>query len=133
MSSLATMTVVGFLGSDPESKQTKTGTQIVSASVAYDHGWGDNKKTVWCRLAFFGKAADAFFAHAKKGACVAVTGTPHVYAYKDREGEARAQLELAVDRWSFAGKKADAPAARREEPTSAVAGTSAEGDDGVPF
>ena len=110
MTASATITLVGRIGRDPERKTSSSGTAYTRASVAYNVGFGDNEKTVWCTLTIFGKSCERFAQHATKGSLVWITGEPSVEAWADKtSGEVRAQLAVVVDRWSFVGKKSDHP------------------------
>lgn len=110
MTAPATISVNGRLGRDPERKTSASGTAYTRASIAYNVGFGDNEKTVWCSLTIFGKAGERFAQHATKGSLVYVAGEPSVEAWTNKNsGEINAQLAIVVDRWTFVGPKTAHP------------------------
>lgn len=94
--------LIGNLGSDPESRYTQTGKQIVQFSVAVnerrptkDSGeWLDY--TTWCRVKVMGRQAE-WAAELTKGARVQVIGNLSEHPYIARDGEGRAGLEVFAD------------------------------------
>ena len=64
---LSRITIIGRLGKDPEIKQTKSGSDMCSMTVAVESGFGNNKKTTWYRVSAFGKNAENSAKYLKKG------------------------------------------------------------------
>lgn len=93
---MSTLIVVGRLGADAELKTTQGGTQVCSFSVAEDIGYGDSKKTQWIKCALFGKRAGSLVSYLTKGTTVEVIGRPQVNVWKDKQGEPRGNIEVAV-------------------------------------
>ena len=78
------ITLIGFLGSDPEKKVSNT-TNIAVFSLATQTSWNDagtrESRTEWHRCVAFGKLAD-FANNLAKGAHVAVEGELRSHEYQ---------------------------------------------------
>ena len=100
--------VVGHLGRDPEMRYTQDGTPVTSFSVATTRRWSDKEggqreETTWFRVAAWGRQAETCNQYLSKGRLVLVEGTVSAQAFKGRDGEPRASLELRADRVVFLG------------------------------
>ncbi len=130
--------VVGHLGRDPEMRYTQEGTPVTSFSIATTRRWqdregGQREETTWFRVAAWGKQAEVCNQYLSKGRLVLVEGTVNASAWKGRDGEPRATLELRADRVVFLGQRGEAPS---EEPRDAGAGVVAgesTAEDEIPF
>lgn len=134
-------TIIGHLGGDPEMRYTGTGVPVTSYSVATKKSWTGNdgvkqEKTVWFRVSSWNKQAEIVAQYLKKGSKVHVIGEieePRVFT--DRDGNARASLELRAHTVTFLDSKnegggnyslpAAAPAATQSSVSSA--------DENIPF
>src|SRR5690242_10263763 len=70
--------LIGFLGSDPETRQLENGAQLTSLSLATKTSWKNDagsydSRTEWHRIAVWGKLAQ-FAASLTKGAHIEVEG-----------------------------------------------------------
>lgn len=70
--------LIGFLGSDPETRQLENGTQLTSLSLATKMSWKNeagsyDSRTEWHRIVVWGKLAQ-FAATLTKGAHIEVEG-----------------------------------------------------------
>ena len=107
--------VVGHLGRDPEMKYTQDGTPVTSFSIATTRKWTGKdgqpaEETTWFRVAVWGKLGETCNQYLSKGRLVLVEGTISASAYKSREGEARASLELRASTVRFLGGHAEGEA-----------------------
>lgn len=128
---MATMILTGRLGKDAELRTTTGGTQVCSWSMAYDTGYGDNKKSHWVKCALFGKRAEKLQPHLLKGSLVEVVGEPVAAPWLDKKSnEARAQIEVNVAdvKLHGGGNREDKPVADRGRATSRN-----DQDDDIPF
>ena len=116
-SGLATITVVGTIGSDAE-QRTAGGSQLVSWRMAVNSRQGKNEVTDWYTCTLWGARGESLLRHLKKGKQVAVSGGFHTRSYETQSGEARTSLEVRVDGFSFAGGPRDASGADRGEQSS---------------
>ena len=94
----------GRLGRDPELRQSKTGTDIVTFSVATNDGWGENKRTNWHRCKAFGKRAETIERYLKKGDSVMVRGSVDYREWTDDQGTNKSITEVLVDDFDFVSK-----------------------------
>src|SRR5690606_34431209 len=67
-----TVTLTGRLGRDIELRQTAKGTSVANVSLAVESGFGDNRKTNWIGLDFWGKAAESAAQYLRRGRKIAV-------------------------------------------------------------
>lgn len=100
--------VVGHLGRDPEMKYTQDGTPVTSFSIATTRKWKgkdgqEQEETTWFRVAAWGKLGETCNQYLSKGRLVLVEGTISASAYKSKESEARASLELRANTVRFLG------------------------------
>jgi len=94
--------ISGFLGRDPELRQTQGGMAVMSMTVAV----GERRKngqtgewedyTNWVDVTVFGKRAEALSKFLAKGMKVAVTGRLH-YRSWEKDGQKRSKLEVVAD------------------------------------
>lgn len=108
-------TIVGNLGSDPEMRYAPSGDPVTSFSVATSKQWTKDgqkqEKTVWWRVSVWGPQAEACSKYLAKGRQVMVVGEveePRVFT--DKQGNARAALEIKASQVKFLGQKGDGPA-----------------------
>jgi len=91
--------LIGFIGSDPEARQTSNGTAVSTLSLATKSSWKNEagtyeSRTEWHRIVLWGKLADAA-AKLAKGAYVEVEGELRHRSYQ-REVQA-GKKAVAVD------------------------------------
>lgn len=105
--------VIGHLGRDPEMRYTPTGVPVTSFSVATTRKWTNangeqQEKTTWFRVTAWRKLGELSAQYLKKGRLVLVEGDIDASAYTDREGSARASLELTATNIRFLGGRGEA-------------------------
>ncbi len=116
--------VVGHLGRDPEMRYLPSGTPVTNFSVATTRKWTDaegqpQEKTTWFRVAVWGKQAEIANQYLTKGQLVLVEGDVEASAWTDREGQARASLELRAWNFRMLGRKGERVEAPEEAPPEA--------------
>ena len=122
-----TVTLTGRLGGDIELRYTKTGAAVANVNLAVESGFGDNKKTNWFGLDFWGKAAESAGQYLAKGRKIAISGRLDHSEYEDREtGKKVSKTRVVVESWTFAdserraaggdGQRAEKPRQRSEAP-----------------
>jgi single-strand DNA-binding protein len=126
--------IVGHLGRDPEMRYTQDGTPVTSFRVATNRRWtdregGQREETTWFRVSAWGRQAEICNQYLSKGRQVLVEGTVSASAWKGREGEPMASLELRAERVQFlgGGRGELAQEDRGEEPGEGFE------EDGIPF
>ena len=93
--------VVGHLGKDPEMRYTPSGVPVTSFNVATSRKWTNangeqQEKTTWFRVTCWRKTAELAAQYLQKGRLVLVEGDIEASAWTDKEGNARASLELTA-------------------------------------
>ena len=122
--------VVGHLGKDPEMRYTPSGVPVTSFSVATSRKWTNangeqQEKTTWFRVTCWRKTAELAAQYLQKGRLVLVEGDIEASAWTDKEGAARASLELTATSVKFLG-------GRGEGGEGVPAGANAGGGEGFP-
>jgi single-strand DNA-binding protein len=139
------ITIVGYLGRDPELRYTPQGTALCKMSIATTekrkNSTGETEEhTTWFRVTAWGRQAELANEYLKKGRQVYVEGRLRLEEYTDREGQKRFSAEVSATEIQFLGNRTDnsAPAAsqggpvRNHEPSSEEEETSI-GDNDIPF
>ena len=100
------LVIEGRLGKDAEMRYLETGKAVVNFSLAYDHGYGDKKETVWVQCSMFGERAEKLTQYLTKGKAVLVDGKLNpVNTYTKKDGTAGASLRMTVNELAFTGSK----------------------------
>ena len=116
--------LVGRAGKDPEARETGKGETVANISLATNSGYGDNEKTDWHRVTFFGKLANTVIEYVKKGQELYVEGRISYSKYTGKDGVEKYSTSIIAYSMQM-GKK---------ESTSASEVSSANGDDdSLPF
>ena len=112
MASFNKVTIVGYLGRDPEIRYTPQGTPVCNFSVATTERRKDRSGelqdiTTWFRVAVWGKQAEAANQYLAKGRQVYVEGRLRQDEYTDRDGNKRTTLEVSATDVQFLGTRSD--------------------------
>ncbi len=100
--------IIGNLGQTPEMKFLPDGRPVTNFSVATNRRWTNSdgsqgEEVTWFRASCFGKLAETTNQYLEKGRQVMVIGRVKANAYIDREGVARASLDLVAAEVKFLG------------------------------
>ena len=112
-----TIFLAGNLGRDPELRYTPNGTAKAEFSVATNERWTgqdgqQQERTVWWRVAVWGKQAETVSQYLKKGSQVFIegrmdpdseTGGPRLWTGND--GKTRASFEVVAREVKFIGRR----------------------------
>lgn len=104
------VTLIGNLTKDVELRQTNSGKDVATFSVAVSEGYGDKKKTNFIGVRVWGQPAKYLAQYAHKGDTVAVSGSLEVDAYKGQDGSNRTATYVLADSYNgvqIVHKKAD--------------------------
>lgn len=131
--------ICGNLGSDPELKNTKSGTAVCNFSVATNERWTDKRgqkqeRTEWHRIVCWDRLAETCSTYLTKGRQVLVEGKIQTSEWEDRDGNKRYTTEIVANSVHFLSG-GDAPArdrAPKREP-SQPAYDQPYNDDDIPF
>jgi single-strand DNA-binding protein len=118
------ITIVGYLGRDPELRYTPQGTALCKMSIATTEKrknvTGETEEhTTWFRVTAWGRQAELANEYLTKGRQVYVEGRLRLEEYTDREGQKRFSAEVSATEIQFIGHRTDTPGANAAE---AVAG-----------
>lgn len=129
------------IGKDAELRSVG-GKAVLNMSVAYDVGYGDNKKTQWMRLAMWGDRAEKLAHHFTKGKQLVIRAEDvHVREFDGKDGRAF-RLEATLTGFEFVsdGKReqenslrAPTQDAHNSSKSNGYQPPSDDVDDGLPF
>jgi len=97
------LTIIGYLGKDPEARYTQNGTLVCHFSVASTRKVNNKEQTTWVEVTAWDKIAEACHQHLTKGSKVFVRGIPAVEAFSRKNGEPGASLKLTAQTVQFLG------------------------------
>ena len=106
------ITIVGYLGRDPQLRYTPQGTAVCNFSVATTekrkNARGEQEEhTIWFRVAAWGRQAELAAEYLAKGRQVYVEGRLRLEEYTDREGNPRTSAEVNASDIHFLGQRGD--------------------------
>ena len=112
MASFNKITIVGYLGRDPELRYTPQGTPVCDFSVATTERRKDKSgefqdSTTWFKVTFFGRLAEVANQYLTKGKQVYLEGRLTQREWQDREGTTRTSLEVTGSDLQFIGPRSD--------------------------
>lgn len=96
------VTLVGWLGRDPEIRYLPEGGAVATLSLATAENWKDRQtgeakeKTEWHRVVIFGKPAEIAEKYIRKGGLLYVRGKLHTRKWADRENVEHHSAEVVV-------------------------------------
>ncbi len=102
--------LIGNLGSDPEMRYIPRGRAVSNFSLEvnrrYTTSQGEQREeTEWFRIAAWGQLAETTNQYLQKGSKVYVEGRVASSAYTDKDGQARASIEVTAERIQFLDPK----------------------------
>jgi single-strand DNA-binding protein len=98
----AQTTIIGHLGGAPAMRYAPEGTPMTTVSVATTQGYGEKKTTVWYRVTFWNKTAEAVNNYCDKGDLIMAIGTIRdPKPWQDKEGNWRCSLEMSGHECKF--------------------------------
>tara|TARA_R110002020_G_C15936767_1_gene744311 strand:+ start:315 stop:674 length:360 start_codon:yes stop_codon:yes gene_type:complete len=112
--------LVGRVGADPLARETAKGDTVINLSLATNSGYGDNQKTDWHKVTFFGKLADTVQEYVTKGQELYIEGRITYNKFTDREGNEREGTSVIANMMQMGSNKNGAK-------------SPAEDDESVPF
>jgi single-strand DNA-binding protein len=94
------LTIIGYLGHDPEMKYTPTGQAVTTFSVAVNTrrqvDGQRQESTQWFRVSVWSRMAEVAAERLHKGSSVLVEGPLHVRDYVGRDGQPRVALDVTA-------------------------------------
>lgn len=140
MKGVNSVTIIGQLGKDPESRALASGEPMCSISVATSDVWKDKttgerqEKTEWHKIIAFGRLSEVMATYLRKGSKVYVQGALTTRSWDDKDGSKRYSTEIrAFDLQMLDGKPADERAPSKPVQSFNPAATDFDDDFEVPF
>ncbi|QQS46695.1 MAG: single-stranded DNA-binding protein [Acidobacteriota bacterium] len=109
------ITIVGYLGRDPELKYTPQGTPVCKISIATTerrkNAAGQSEEhTTWFRVTIWGRQAELAKEYLSRGRQVYVEGRLRLEEYTDRDGVVRISPEVTAQDIQFLGQRGEVTA-----------------------
>jgi single-strand DNA-binding protein len=119
MSTKNKMTIIGYLGADPELRYTISGRPVANLRIAATERWTDKagtaqEQTEWHRVVAWGNLAEVSAKYLKKGSLVSVEGPIRSRKFTDKEGVERDAFEVIANEVLFLDR------AERQKPEDAA-------------
>lgn len=118
--SINRVAISGNIGNDPDLRQTASGVQVLSFSVAVndrvkgeDGQWTDRPNWIDCTM--FGARAQSVSRFLSKVSKVAIEGKLR-WSQWERDGQKRSKIEVVVDEIEFMTSRGDAPSQATAQP-----------------
>lgn len=125
MASFAKVTLVGYLGRDPEIRYTADGTPVTSFSVATTEKRKGESVTTWFKINAWQKLAEITNQYLSKGSQVYVEGRLSQSEYTAQDGTTRTSLEVRATDVQFLTPITESKPTENSQPV--------DDDDTVPF
>jgi len=139
MSYMNSVTIIGFVGADPEQRQAKSnGSKFTVLSVATQRSWKNadewSSKTEWHRVAIFRPSlAEHVLGSVKKGAHVLIEGSLVSSTYERSNGKGKKAATAKITSWTIRADVVRKLDRGEHEPQSPAAADSAHaGPDASP-
>ena len=144
---LNNVVIMGRLTAEPELRQTTSGIEVLSFSVAVDRDYvrqGEERQTDFINCVAWRQTASFISSWFHKGNMIALTGSLQTRNYEDKNGNKRVATEVVVSTANFCGSKSETGnGARNDAPAPAPAPSYStasssdfeelQGDDDLPF
>lgn len=125
------MTLQGRLTRDPENRQTQSGTDVASFTIAWSEKYKDTEKKLFMPCVAWGNQALFVCRYFAKGSEIIVEGNLTSRKWQDKDGNNRETIELTAERIHFAGSKTGN--ATEEETPAPMSFVEDADDEDLPF
>ena len=101
--------IIGNLTNDPELRSTQDGKSVANFNVAVNRRRkpGKDQETDYFRISAWNGAAESCAKYLTKGRKVCVIGSVSVHAYKDKDGNPKASIEVLAEDVEFLSPKSE--------------------------
>jgi len=120
--------LIGRLGRDPETRETKSGMAVAELRLATSRGRGDNEQTDWHTVVCFDKTAEIVSKYLSKGRQVYVEGRLQHDSWEDNDGNKKYKTTVVANSVQFLGSRNDS-----ESSGSSYSGKSSKDEEIIPF
>ncbi len=133
--------LIGNLGSDPELRQTPSGTSVATFTLATNETWNDKEgqkqeRTEWHRIVAWGRLAEICGQYLHKGRQVYIEGRLTTRSWEDKQGAQRKTTEVVAQNMQMLGSRGSdqgGGSGGQEETPDFEADTVKIEDDDLPF
>ena len=106
MLNLNRVELIGRMGREPELRNTQDGKKVATINFATSETWKDRsgqrqEATEWHRLVAWGKTAELFEKHIRKGDYLRIVGSLKTRKWTDQQGQDRYSTEINVREVGF--------------------------------
>lgn len=118
------VTISGNIGREPELRQTKGGTQVLTFSLAVSDRKRNPQNDVWEEVTnwipcvVFGNRAESLSRFLAKGMKCAIEGKLRQSSYEDKSGQKRSKIEVIVGEVEFLSNSKAQNQAQPQQPTN---------------
>ena len=110
MASVNSVTIVGYLGRDPDVRYMPNGDAVANCSIACNETWKDKsgqkqERVEFINLVFYRKLAEIVGEYCKKGQSIYVSGRMVTRKWQDKSGNDRYTTEIVCDELQMLGGK----------------------------
>lgn len=127
------MILQGRLTRDPELRQTQSGKDVVSFTLAWSEKYKDVETKLFLPCVAWGATATFVKQYFDKGAEMVAEGRLSTRSWQDNNGNNRQTTELTVERVHFAGAKKEAGESAENAPADNGFGFTETVDEDLPF
>lgn len=99
--SFNSITIMGNLTRDPETKTTPRGQNVTDFGVAVNNRNGQEESTMFFNCSMWGARGETIAKYLRKGNPIVVSGQLSQRSWTSNSGENRVSLEINVDNFSF--------------------------------
>ncbi len=108
MSDMNNLSLVGRLVRDVELKQTTSGTNVASLSLAVNEKYGDTEYVNYFDCTAFGRQAEVLNQYVQKGHRLGITGKIKQNRWNDKDsGKGRSKVEIIILSFMFLNSKGE--------------------------
>lgn len=97
------MTILGYVGRDPELAVTSDGTPVTKFSIAVTRKVKGEDQTTWYNIVAWRGLAETIEQHVRKGMMLFVQGYAEFRTYVTKDGRQGSSIDVTIDKFSFAG------------------------------
>jgi single-strand DNA-binding protein len=144
MATLNKVTLIGYLGHNPEIRYTASGDPVAHVTLATTETWKDKatgekkEATEWHRIVLYRKLAEIVGQYLKKGSHVYIEGRLQTRKWTAKDGSDRSTTEIIADDMRMLSSRSDhqGDSARETQPASRPAYTQSADllpEDAIPF
>ena len=103
MANANTVILIGNLTSDPQMKNTQSGTNVTTTGVAVTRKYKGQEEVSFFDIVAFGKTAETLNQYMKKGRPILVEGRLQLDMWEGKDGTKRSKHRVIVERFQFLG------------------------------